>query len=417
MPIISAQTRKQLRQSIGLNLGAVKLSTTTSAGLATSFTDSELPGSDKFADGKHFVQVSGANDGSIRVIDEYSGGAKTGRFRTAMGATVASGVSYELWDSDMPPERTHDYINRAIRTVTRKGAPTSTDITIHTSTRVRSYTLPTTFIGVQHVLYRASYDHVKIDNCDSVWSELVDADVTASLDSEDDREGSGSCKFVLAAGLGAGDIIASEATGTLDLSGMTHCEWWMKSSVATAAADLQLILSSTANAGTETELLSVPALVANIWTRVRVALANPYSDTAIVSAGLKHTVDLGAATVHTDRIEATEEDSEQWERVHWDDWRIDSDRGDLVFTDFYVGHSMLKIIGVKLPTELTADTSSCDIDPEYIIDYATSQLMLARADRKATSRESANTQADVLYQRAQRRMSRMDTPSGVRWVL
>ena len=108
MATIAAQTREQLRQTIGYRLGAMRTSSTTSAGTTTSFVDTELPNADGSQDGKHFVQTSGDNDGSIRIIDEYIGGPKTGRFRTAMGSTVASGVSYELHDTDMPPARIHD---------------------------------------------------------------------------------------------------------------------------------------------------------------------------------------------------------------------------------------------------------------------------------------------------------------------
>ena len=418
MAVILSQTRKQLRQSIGFNLGSIITSTTTSAGSTSAFTDTELPGGDQWANGRHFMQTSGDNDGSVRIVEDFTGGAKTGRFRTAMGSAVASGVTYELHDKDMPPARYHDFINRAIRTVTRKGAPPKTDLTIHTSRHVRSHALPTALTGIRHIQYRCYYDHVQIDNCDSTWSELVDGDVTASLDYEDVREGSGACKFVLGANLGAGDIIASESVGSLDLSGMTHFEGWIKSTVATSAGDLQFILSTTASAGTETELVSVPALTANTWTRLRVALSAPSALTAIVSVGLKHTTDLGEATVHVDGLEATEDGSETWATLHRNDYRIDRDQRELVITPTgsYVGHSLLKILGVQKPTELTSDTDTCDVDPEFIIAYATSQLMLARADRNATSRQAAQIEADALYARALRLQARMRSPSGVQWI-
>lgn len=419
MAVIASQTREQLRKTLGFRSGAMVASTTTSAGAVNSFVDTELPNADRSQDGKHFIQTSGDNDGSIRIVDEYIGGTKTGRFRTAMSNAVASGVTYELWDEDMPPARVHEFINAAIRTITRKGATPSTDISIHSSRKLSGYALPTALVGIQRVEYRAFVNREDIDNCDGVWSELVDGDVTASLDDEDHREGSGACKFVLAAGLGAGDIIASQNIGSVDLSGMTHCEWWVKSNTSTAAGALQLILSTTASAGTETELLDVPALVADTWTRVRVALANPESDTAIVSVGLKYTVDFGAATVWLDKIEGTEEDSETWEFVHRNYWRIDKDQRKLFFDVEgvgLIGHSLLKLIGVKKPTELSSDTDTCDVHPEYIINYALSQLMRARADRNSNTREAAHIEADRLLATAQLSLRRVQTPSGVRWV-
>lgn len=419
MAVIAAQTRKQIRQTIGYRLGAVVVSSTTSAGTTSSFADTELPNSDGFANGKHFVQASGDNDGSIRIVEEFTGGPKTGVLRTAMGSTIASGVTYELWDEDMPPARVHDAINEAIRAVTRKASPPSTDTSIHTSTKLTTYSIPTAVVGIRRVDYRDRYDREDIDNADAVWSELVDTDVTASLDDEDYREGSGSNKFVLAAGLAANDIIASENVSTVDLSGMTHVEWWAKSTVTTTAGDLQLILSTTASAGTETELLDFPALTAGEWTRCRVALANPESDSAIISVGIKYTTDIGAATIWIDGIEGTLDNSEVWTPIHRNFWNIDKDSRELVFersARWEARHALLRITGRKKPTELASDTDSCDVDPEYIINYATAQLMRARGDRNASNREAAHIEADRLMQLAIDWRRRIHSPTGIRWV-
>ena len=419
MAVIAAQVRKQLRQNIGDRLGAVVVSTTTTAGSTASFVDTELARADNSLNGKHFGQVSGDNDGSVRIIDQFIGESKQGSFRTVMGSAVASGVTYELWDSDMPPVRVNSFINEAIRTITRKGAPPSTDISIHSTTELTAYTVPTALVGIQRVEYRRRVDREDIHNCDGVWSELVDANVTASLSVEDKREGSAANRFVLAAGLAANDIIASQSVGTLDLSGMTHVEFWAKSSVGQASNSLQLILSTTASAGTETELLGFGVLAAGAWTRVRVALSNPESDTAIISVGIKLATDFGAATIWVDGIEATQEGSETWQYVHRNFWRIDKDRRELIFDVEGAGvirHSLLKLLGRKKPSQLSSDTDSCDIEPEYIIDYAASQLMRARADRNASSREADLIDADRLMTRALLSLSRVQTPSGTRWV-
>jgi hypothetical protein len=418
MAVIIAQTRKELRQTIGHRSGAMFASATTSTGSTTSFIDTELPNADNSQNGKHFIQTSGANDGSIRTVDEYSGGSKTGRFRTAMSSSVASGVTYEIWDSDMPVARVHEFINAAVRSVTRKGAPPTTDRSIHSSRKVYSYTVPTAVVGVQRIEYRALVNREDIENCEAAWSESSDSDVTVSLDNGDYRQGSGALKLVVAGTVSTGDILASQAISA-DLTGMTHVEFWAKASAATAAADLALILSTTANAGTETEKLALPALVANTWTRCRVALANPHDDGAIISAGLEYDANEQANTVWLDGIEATESGTERWEFIHRNYWRIDKGQREIVF-DWegleQAGYSRLKIIGAKSPGELSSDTDSCDIDPEYIINYALALVMRARADRNADTREAAHLEAERLYGTALDRMRRMQTPSGMRWV-
>lgn len=418
MAVIAAQTRKQLRQTIGYRLGSMLTSSTTAAGSTTSFEDTELPAGDGTQNGKHFVQTSGDNDGSIRIIEEYIGGSKIGRFRTAMGSAVASGVTYELHDSDMPPARIHDAINEAIRTVTRKGAPPSTDISIHTTSKLLSYSIPTAMVGIARVDVRTLYNREDIDNADSAWSESNDSDVTVSLDDEDYREGSGSNKLVVAGTVSAGDILVSQS-GSWDLTGMTHVEWWAKASTATAAGDLALILSTTANAGTETEKLAFPALTANTWTRCRVALANPESDGAIISVGVEYDANNAANDIWIDGVEATQTGSEWWEPIPRRNWRIDKDNRELVLDPEAQGwamHHMLKINGVKKPTELSSDTDSCDVEPEYIINYATAALMRARGDRRGASRDGAMVEADRLTALALDWRRRAQSINGIRWV-
>lgn len=141
-----------------------------------------------------------------------------------------------------------------------------------------------------------------LEDCEDAWNELVDGDVTASLDTVDFQVGSGSAKFICAAGLGAGDIIATEAISSTDLFGQTHVSLWIKSSVATSAGDLQLLLDDTSSCASPLESIDIPALVAGVWTRVHLALANPGLDENIISVGLKYVVDIGAVTINIDDI-------------------------------------------------------------------------------------------------------------------
>jgi hypothetical protein len=117
--------------------------------------------------------------------------------------------------------------------------------------------------------------------------------------------GDHSCKLVMGAGIDAGDILATEARAAVDLSGCNYLSVWVYSTVSLAAGDIQILLDEHASCASPSETLDVPAVVANTWQRVSMALA---SDTtarnAIISVGCKMVGDLGAFTLYLDDIQA-----------------------------------------------------------------------------------------------------------------
>tara|TARA_Y100000310_G_scaffold4348_1_gene5232 strand:- start:954 stop:2222 length:1269 start_codon:yes stop_codon:yes gene_type:complete len=420
MAVIVGQTREELRKSIGHNLGAIRLGTMTGSGSTSTGVDAEMPNADDHENGNHIVFTSGTNDGAIRIQTSYVGSSTTFTTRgDVLAASTADGDTYESWDEDMPPARVHDMIDRAVRTITRKGAPPSTDISLHTYRDRRNYEFPTAFVGLQHLNYRSSYTWTSIHNCNTVFDELVDADVTASADGEDYASGNSANKFVLAAGLGATDIIASDSISSLDLSGYDTVEFWIKSTVALTAGQLRLRLSADPSAAATTEDLDIPATSAGTWTRHQVALANPQSDTAIISVGLIHTSDIGAATVWLDEVRAFVEDSSIWSRVSRANYTRDKDRRELVLNETAYSqtrYSLLKMEGYKKPTALTSDSSICDVEPEYLIMRTTAWLMRARGNRYAGRREADWLEAERLEGLAELWMSRQRLPQGTIWV-
>ena len=420
MAVIVGQTREELRKSIGHNLGAIRVGTMTGSGSTSTGVDAEMPNADDHENGNHIVFTSGTNDGSIRIQTSYVGSSTTFTTRgDVLAASTADGDTYESWDEDMPPARVHDMIDRAVRTITRKGAPPSTDISLHTYRDRRNYEFPTAFVGLQHLNYRSSYTWTSIHNCNTVFDEVVDADVTASADGEDYASGNSANKFVLATGLGPTDIIASDSISSLDLSGYDTVEFWIKSTVALTAGQLRLRLSASASAAATTEELAIPATSAGTWTRHQVALANPHSDTAIISVGLIHTSDIGAATVWLDEVRAFVEDSAIWSRVSRANYTRDKDRRELVLNGTAYNqtrYSLLKMEGYKKPTALTADSSTCDVEPEYLIMRTTAWLMRARGNRYAGRREADHLEAERLEGLAELWMSRQRLPQGTIWV-
>ena len=146
-----------------------------------------------------------------------------------------------------------------------------------------------------------------IEDCEDAWNELVDADVTASLDNADYKVGSGSAKFVCAAGIANGDIIATEAITSMDLTAYDTVLAHIKSSVAiNTAADLQLLLDEHASCASPLAL-DIPALVANTWKLCHMAADFTGYD-ATISVGLKLTAnDPGAFTLNIDEIRAAKQ--------------------------------------------------------------------------------------------------------------
>lgn len=141
-----------------------------------------------------------------------------------------------------------------------------------------------------------------IDNCEDVWNEYVSANVTAELDAVDFKVGAGSLKLTMAAGAGV-EILASEVISVASLALYTHIVAWVKSSIVLAANDLQLLLDNTALCASPLETLNLPAVpVADVWTPIKMTLANPATDLLLISAGLKQAVDKGAFVFRIDDI-------------------------------------------------------------------------------------------------------------------
>jgi len=147
-------------------------------------------------------------------------------------------------------------------------------------------------------------DSLVIDDCEDAWNEDVPENFTVSLDTTDKVVGTSSVKVDIAAAATAGTILCEVVAPGTALPKFTHLEFWIKCSIATTAGDFKIHLDDTAKCAGAIEVLNVPALVANTWTHVRLALATPQLDSAIISLGLEYDVDIGACTVHLDDFRA-----------------------------------------------------------------------------------------------------------------
>ena len=156
------------------------------------------------------------------------------------------------------------------------------------------------------------------------------------IDTQDRKQGNGSNKLIVGTGASADQII-SDSIASVDLSKYDTIEMWVKiSGIATAATtsgDLKLLLDNTASCASPVETLSVPELTADTWTFVRMSLANPHLDDAIISVGLEYQTDLGACTIWFDDIVAVKSDTAVWATIDRRAWHIDKQQRDLIIHD------------------------------------------------------------------------------------
>ena len=378
MAVTQGKTREDLRKAIGRNLGKMLTGTTSGSGSTTTALDATLFGGDDEYIGSYIRFTSGDNDGSVRRITDYTSSTGTMTF-AAVGATVAGSTTYELWKDQFDPQIVDEFINQSIWEITGKYFDPEENVDLHTDRINARLEIPSEIAMIQDVYYRNKFTSKELLSCDSVFDETVDSDFTVSVDTEDYKKGSASNKFVIAVGASAGDI-ATDSITSVNLAKYDYIEFWIKSTVATSAGNLKILLDDSASCASPIETLNVPALTASTWKYCRVALSNPHTDTAIISVGLEYDSDLGACTVHLDDIKAVKNDTSTWTKLPRYQWRIDKEgeqgasTQDLILTDggrAEVGYSLIKLVGGDEPAELSADSDTTEVPERFIVAYAT----------------------------------------------
>ena len=391
MPVIHGRTRLQLRKHIGHALGAMREST-ASGGSTSTVVDNTvvLGGADNYI-GKWLVLQdadAATNDGIVRRVTDsaISSNVTTFTFMPVASASVASSDTYELWDGEYPPSRINDLINQAIISVTGLAYDPIENISLHGDKRQTRFDIPSNISMISKVERREKVTSTRIHDCGSTFDEKTDGDFTQSLDTQDRKLGTQSLKMVIAAGASAGDFV-TDSIASKDLSKYDTVEMWVKSTVATSAGNLKLLLDDTASCASPLETLEIPALSADTWTFVRMSLSNPETDTAIISVGLEYDSDLGACTVWIDDIKAVANDTAEWAVLPRHLWQIDKEARDLVLVrdgKDAVGYALMKITGGDKPALLTDDSSTTEIDENFIIAHATNLALISSSGGPAT---------------------------------
>ena len=396
MPAIQGRTRVQIRQHVGRAIGAAYVSAATASGSTDNNTLLDntlvLGGADTQI-GKWIRFTSGDNSGLVRRVTDsaITSNVTTLTFMPAVGTRTAS-ESYELWDGAYNPSSIDDFINQSIISATGWVYDPIEDISLHGDKHQTRFDIPSGISMISKVEKRSSVSSTRIHAADATFDEATSAYsadpnyFSQSLDTEDKKQGNQALKIDIAAGASAGDVLSDSITSK-DISKYDTVEMWLKSTVATSAGNLKLLLDDTAACASPLETLSIPALTADTWTFVRMSLANPETDTAIISVGLEYDADLGACTVWLDDIVVVENDTAKWETIDRRNWKISKESRDLILVrdgQNVVGYALIKITGGDKPALLDADSTTTEIGEEYLIAQTISLALLSASGGPAT---------------------------------
>ena len=392
MPAIQGRTLKQLRQAVGFNLGALHTGTAYDAGSNTTLISLTFVGGDDSYNGKWIAVADASNSDSteFRIISDYTASAYRATLQQQLSFATAAGDSYEVWDEPYKPENINEFINQAIVDSTGLVYDPIENISLHGDGKQTRYDIPSGISQISKIEYRNKISYTRLHDCGTTFDEKTDGDFTQSLDTKDKKQGTQALKMVIASGASAGDFVTDSITSK-NISGYDYIEMWVKSTVATSAGNLKLLLDDSASCASPLETLSIPALSADTWTFVRMQLSTPELDTAIISVGLEYDSDLGACTVWIDDITAVKNDTAEWSTLDRRLWKIDKEARDLILLrdgQDAIGYALIKIVGGDKPALLSAETDTTEIPEAYIIAFATARALLANSGGASTDPDS-----------------------------
>lgn len=421
---LQGRTRAQLMVPVLYNLGAVREITASGNGSTTTFLfrEGNAAASD-FVDFwlKFLAGANTSGHSQVTASSAPSSGVVTLTFAPAATSTLTDDTALLVgWEGQsLPPERVYAAINQAIVEATGYVFDSETSLALHAYGQQTRYDIPSEFAMLARVDVRTWVQGVQIHACDTAWDEdAVPSNVTRSVDTEDKRHGGGSVRFIIAGAFATGKV-SSDAISSLDLRRYTHIEFWIKSTIATTAGDFQIVLddADAAGDGTDLENLAVPALVADTWTFVRVALANPETDSAIISVGLRAVNNIAANTIWVDDVKAVVDSEAVWGTLHRDSWSIDQENRDLVLKPFNrAGYALLKLVGGDKPALLAADSDVTEVPEDYIIARATALLLMSGLGAPGLESQARSQQAGFWATQAEQAKKAMTMNEDVRDV-
>ena len=422
MPVIAARTRRQLRASVLYNAGAIFEGTASATGTTGTIVDNKLSvGADDDYRGRYIWFTSGANNVNLirRVTaSSITTGVTTLTFLPVVTDATAANDTYQLIGKqglELHPDIVNEYINQAIIEVTGLAFASIESLALHGDGRQHRFDVPSTLTMLNGVYTRRSVESTLIHDAATEWDEAAaPSNVTRAVDTKDYKVGGASNKFTIAGAFATG-IVSSKAISSLDLSGYDYVEFWVKSTTATVAGDFTLLLDDTALAVSALETLTIPALVADTWTFVRIALANPELDTAIISVALNAANNIAANTVWISDVRAVLDATASWVLMDRNNWRAEENTRDLVFR-FPPPNRLLKLTGGNTPSLLSADATANQIDDDFVIARATERMLLAHGGGPSTDPDALRSLASYWGERADKAKRSLPWLPGARVV-
>jgi len=382
MSVIQSRTRVQIRQSILRGLKGI-VGIATGGGDNASLIDTYgLQGGDDNKNGMmvYMTKVAGVAATDKTYISDFAGSTFDATLAPVVSGVVAAGDTYEVYPRPYTVDDVNDLIDRAIMEVTRKALVTKQTTSQFTQDDQYEYDWLSGFSGLHKVEYVSSVgvDHL-LSDCESAWT--AGTSVTATADATMERMGTSCAKLVVAAGAAAGAVLGYIDISSLDISDCDRIEFDMYSSIALTAGYLDFVLDDTAACVSPIESIDIPAMTAAKWYRHSISLANPHSDTAIISLGVVNTTDVGACTLYFDNIRAVKEGSKVYLPLNPQYWGIS--KGSTNYLKFTTSGlsvvstpTQIKLNGYELPTIMTTDSETCDVDPEFVIEWSMAYLFL-----------------------------------------
>ena len=193
MPV-QGRTRKQLRQSIGNNLGAMRTGTAYDAGSTTTLISLSLVGGDDNYNGKWLTvaDVTNSNNTETRIISDYTASAYRLTVQQAYSFATAAGDTFEIWDAQYRPEVIEEFINQAIIDATGQAYDPVEDVSLHADNRNMRFDIPANISIINHLYYRSKVTFTTLHSCNAEFDETVDSDITVTVDTEAKKRGTGS---------------------------------------------------------------------------------------------------------------------------------------------------------------------------------------------------------------------------------
>jgi flagellin-like protein len=143
---------------------------------------------------------------------------------------------------------------------------------------------------------------IELSHTNTTWTAL--ADVTATRDATDKKEGTYSGELTIASSK-TGLLAYENISPTIDLSSYDSVRVWLKSDVATTSGQLSLVLDDSEGCSSPLERISLPVLAASTWKSEVVGISASTTRSTVACVGFYLETSLGTqGTLNFDSVVA-----------------------------------------------------------------------------------------------------------------